>query len=168
MENENIMENAELLLLDKHGIYIPKIFAEAYPQYLSTDQQRDLNSPDNCHYWETWEDVLNTVRITVGGKIHSLHHDGDLWAIPVAELDNLENVQLLIQDRYGSYIPKTFAERYPLQLTPTQRKVLDNPYDTRYWETWERVLDTVTIEIDGKPHTLHQDGDLWAIPAKID
>lgn len=86
MENENIMENAELLLLDKHGIYIPKIFAEAYPQYLSKDQQRDLSNPDNSHYWETWEWVLDTVTIVIDGKPHTLHQDGDLWAIP-AKID---------------------------------------------------------------------------------
>jgi hypothetical protein len=81
-ENENILENAELLINSANGVYIPQIFAERYPSYLTGEQIDDLSNPDNEHYWETWETVLDNIKITIDGKRFTLHQDDDLWAIP--------------------------------------------------------------------------------------
>lgn len=54
-----------LLINDAHGIYVPKMFADNYGQYLNEEQKKDLTSPDNEFYWETWEDVVDTVKIEI-------------------------------------------------------------------------------------------------------
>jgi hypothetical protein len=73
----------ELLVNDSYGIYIPSEFAKRYGQFLTQEQRNDLSDPDNEFYWDTWDDVLLSVKITIDGKEFSLYQEGDLWAIPV-------------------------------------------------------------------------------------
>lgn len=76
-------DKLELLVDSHHGVYIPKIFSEMFPQFLTEQQISDLSGPDNEFYWETWEDVLN-MEITndKGEKFYLMQSDGDLFAYP--------------------------------------------------------------------------------------
>ena len=76
------LENAILLLDGNRGIYIPKIFAECFPLLLSDEQKADLSNPDNEFYWETWEDVIDNIKIPFQDKMYYLYQSGDLWAVP--------------------------------------------------------------------------------------
>ncbi len=80
---------------------------------------------------------------------------------------------LLIDGNQGIYIPKQFAEQVIVGnfICPNKRELLQewgelgNPNNEFYWESWETVLnDCILLDKDGNRFTLHQDGDLWAIP----
>lgn len=88
--------------------------------------------------------------------------------------DRPEDSVLLFDENRGVYIPQNFvnetgnsieevAEKWHLNIDDL--KILVNgPDDEMYWDAWDNVLrDAWTIH-EGKKYTLHQDGDLWAVP----
>ena len=80
--------DVELYASDSHGIYIPQYFAKTIKRdCLSGVSDADLADllagPDSDTYWDTWDDVLNSAKITDGnGNTFFLHQDGDLWLVP--------------------------------------------------------------------------------------
>lgn len=87
-----VKQEPELLIDANRGIYIPQLFCKAYGKYITNMEEiKDsfadcLEGPDNEEYWDSWEWVLNTVKLTNdrGEKliIGNLGDNGDLWAIP--------------------------------------------------------------------------------------
>lgn len=81
----SIKSGLACLLSDRHGIYIPAKFIECYtPEQwgVTADDQKELSSPDNEWYWDTWERVLNNAAYTgEDGNKWYLYHDGDLYAV---------------------------------------------------------------------------------------
>jgi hypothetical protein len=77
-------DKLELLIDGHHGIYIPKLFADYYPQFLTDTQKQELSSPDNEEYWDCWAEVLDNLVMTndKGEKFILIQEDGDLWAMP--------------------------------------------------------------------------------------
>lgn len=75
--------SAELLIDGHHGIYVPKLFADMFPEHLFSEECEVLkNGPSDEEYWQVWEDVLNREFIhPILGKGY-LHQDSDLWFIP--------------------------------------------------------------------------------------
>lgn len=76
------------------------------------------------------------------------------------------NIQLLLSDARGIYIPRDFYEDFDLDkwnLKAEELTVLADPENEWYWDTWEYVLNTAYFEIDGKTYHLYQDGDLLAV-----
>ncbi|MDE2101168.1 MAG: hypothetical protein KGL39_28225 [Patescibacteria group bacterium] len=78
---------------------------------------------------------------------------------------------ILLSDARGIYIPRDFAEEFGGMssthgLTDEDLKILSDPDHDLYWETWDDVLNDVTLHDDstGVTYSLYQDGDLWAIP----
>jgi hypothetical protein len=69
----------------------------------------------------------------------------------------------LLSDARGIYIPRDFAELFGEYISEEDSKILANPDNEWYWDTWCQVLNNTTIEIKGAKYSLHQDGDLWAI-----
>ena len=108
---EQLTENMSLLLSDAHGQYIPQIFVEDFytdnPNHhlvdedgkkIGTDKEHgfiiecldDASNSENEFYWDGWESILNNVHIVdEEGKLFMLYQNGNLWAIPVAELEEL-------------------------------------------------------------------------------
>ena len=81
-------DGAEVLLDSARGVYIPQHFADSYPdaEGWTPDLRETLRAgPDNEHYWDAWNDVLYCVTLVhpKTGARYRLHHDGDLWAIPM-------------------------------------------------------------------------------------
>jgi hypothetical protein len=76
-------------LSDARGIYIPRDFANGIkPECLSGATAEDVailkNGPDDLCYWDAWDAVLESARVTEdNGTVYTLHQDGDLWLIPV-------------------------------------------------------------------------------------
>ena len=73
--------NAELLLSDSRGIYIPRDFLDfdKFRSQLSDEEIETLSNPENEWYWETWGSVLNR-EFLIDGTEYRLHQDGDLFA----------------------------------------------------------------------------------------
>jgi hypothetical protein len=77
------------------------------------------------------------------------------------------NKILLLDENRGVYIPMQFGIIYGDDVWNIDKELLkelhiDSPV---YWEAWEEVLEKAVVQIDGVSYKLHQDGDLWAIPA---
>lgn len=83
----------------------------------------------------------------------------------------MRNLELLLNDNRGVYIPQHFVEEFDLDkfegIDPEDVETLKKgPEEEWYWEAWENVLNNATYTESGKTWTLHQDGDLWLVCAK--
>lgn len=85
----DLPETAILYASDRHGVYIPQIFAETIKRdCVSGVDPSDLDSlalgPDECeYYWDIWNEVESNAVITdSNGNQFSLYQDGDLWLVP--------------------------------------------------------------------------------------
>lgn len=80
-------ECRKLIVDGTYGINVPKRFAANYAEQwnLSVEDTNDLLAgPGNPHYTEVWEEVLkNAVYIDEDGIEYRLHHDNDLFSVPV-------------------------------------------------------------------------------------
>lgn len=81
------LDNASLLLSDRHGIYIPKVFAESFSDWGISDGDKTIltTGPDHEWYWETWDSVMEYVKFVKNNVVYRLYQDGDLWAVPEAD-----------------------------------------------------------------------------------
>lgn len=77
-----------LLLNDARGIYIPRDFVTGFDQaaWGLTEENKewwqDADDPNNEHYWEAWDWVLNNAKYTdKEGNVYHLSQDGDLWSL---------------------------------------------------------------------------------------
>lgn len=85
---------------------------------------------------------------------------------------------LWLSDARGQYIPRDFAESFERSTRDTHVsgvsdedwKILEaGPDHEQYCDAWDEVLrDAVLTGKDGTKYTLHQDGDLWAVPVGMD
>lgn len=89
-------KNSSLLVIDAHGVYIPQLFAQSYAKYITNmlDIQEDYNilllGPDNEYYWGAWDVVESNAKLLDDyNRECVLLLNGDLWAIPVTELDQI-------------------------------------------------------------------------------
>lgn len=80
--------DCELLLSDRHGIYIPKLWAdelsEEEAESLSVSWEDVLlcqSGPDEELYWEAWQSILNSALWEEDGVEWMLHQNGDLWRV---------------------------------------------------------------------------------------
>lgn len=81
------MNAIELLVSDRDGIFIPKIFAEIVDSYLHLweglnreDIDLLLKGPEEESYWDVWNDVVQWAKHTDDhGMVWRLHQDGDLF-----------------------------------------------------------------------------------------
>jgi len=84
----------ELLVSDRHGQYIPQIFAQQYGHSELWNIEKDdmvvlLEGPDNPDYWEAWDQVLmRTTYTDKNGVKWWLWQDGDLFAESGEEDEN--------------------------------------------------------------------------------
>ena len=84
---------------------------------------------------------------------------------------DLSKAELFADSARGIYIPQHFAEAVDRSkvhdVTDEQWSILAaGPDHEHYWDVWTEVLDGATlIKDDGSGWYLHQDGDLWIVPA---
>ena len=81
-------------------------------------------------------------------------------------MKQLSNVEILLSDARGIYIPRDFFQGFDLEkwnLKAEDLTALDDPENENYWNVWEHVLNTAYFETDGKKYSLYQEGDLLAI-----
>jgi hypothetical protein len=85
-------ENRILLVDERHGIYVPKVFAELWNDMsdderamweINTDEIQYLSDPDADGYWDAWHVVLDSATYTNElGHAYYLDQDGDLYLVP--------------------------------------------------------------------------------------
>lgn len=85
-----------------------------------------------------------------------------------------EEMELLVNDGNGIYIPKYFIENYSAEewhIDPETAAILANgPDDENYLEAWDQAMNMAYVEKNGKKYTLYQgeSGDLFAVPEGFD
>lgn len=86
------LEDADLeyLVNGAHGVYVPKIFWEAYYKYFPDRNKKqtdaDLSNPTNEHYWDTWSEILDSTIINDNGEeVCFITIDGDVFAITLEQ-----------------------------------------------------------------------------------
>ena len=77
------MKDTIFIIDGHHGQYVPKLFAEMYPEKLSRADRDILQDPDQEEYWETWAYVRDIFRIEHEGASYFLHQapEGDLFLL---------------------------------------------------------------------------------------
>lgn len=80
----------------------------------------------------------------------------------------MENVNLLLSDARGVFIPRDFVEGFDLTkwegIKHDDAEICKNPDHDWYWEAWETILSNAQyVHTDGRVFHLYQDGDLWAL-----
>lgn len=87
---ENEFKECHCLLDSHRGIYIPRDFAEMISdtKYIKDyekfkDDLETCKNPDHEWYWESWQTILDNMKIDLKGegKFYSLYQDGDLFAV---------------------------------------------------------------------------------------
>ena len=80
----------------------------------------------------------------------------------------LDNVEILLSDARGIYIPRDFDQGFDLTkwtgINESDVEILQDPENEFYWESWESVLNNAKFTSDdGRTFSLWHDGDLFAI-----
>lgn len=80
----------------------------------------------------------------------------------------LDNVEILLSDARGIYIPRDFVQGFDLTrwegISESDIEILQDPENEWYWDSWESVLNNARFTADdGRVFSLWQDGDLFAI-----
>ena len=95
---KTIEEKAILICDSHHGIHIPQIVTEEFindERFDWSDVSKEsvktlLNGCDEEFYWESWEDVLNNLKIEIDGEPYHMIQNQDVWLIPDECMDELE------------------------------------------------------------------------------
>jgi len=135
--------HSKLLLDDRNGIYIPKIFCENFnlsEWSLSEDDsdvQACLAGPDEEWYWEAWNNIMSNARyVDANGDEWYLEQEGDLFAFhnsPYAKGDeddifsenprDKEVDEILVRDVYLTLSNESdFYQNYLLPLYRSAEK----------------------------------------------
>lgn len=80
----------------------------------------------------------------------------------------MENIQFLLSDAHGQYIPKKFVTDFDLSkfssIDQDDVEICKDPDHEQYWDAWYDICTKAKYtHKDGRVFTLHQDGDLWLI-----
>ena len=80
----------------------------------------------------------------------------------------MDNINLLLSDARGIYIPRDFVQGFDLTkwqgISESDAETCADPDNEWYWDSWECILNNAKyIHDDGRVFTLWQEGDLWAI-----
>lgn len=92
------MDKINLLLDSNRGRFIPRDFVKGFDltkfEGISEWARQTCVNPDADGYWEAWDSILLSARHTdESGRVFTLHQDGDLWLLCLAEFtaDEREN-----------------------------------------------------------------------------
>lgn len=80
------------------GIYVPQLWAKSYKRgswhgfnYVQ-DVKPLLTGPEHEHYWECWEDIINTAYfVDEKGTVWTLYQDGDLFIVDQGKIDEWQD-----------------------------------------------------------------------------
>ena len=86
---EKYPDDVTLYLSEDRGIYIPRDFAESINRELIVDREKwedDLDflaksGTGKDFYWETWQNVLDGLKVKFGRRTYFFYQDGPVWMI---------------------------------------------------------------------------------------
>lgn len=89
MEKIAYPDDITLFLDECRGISIPRDFAESLKREYIINREKwedDLNflaksSLETDSYWETWQDVLDNLKVKIGRRTYFFYQDGSVWMI---------------------------------------------------------------------------------------
>ena len=89
MKITNYLDDVTLFLDDSRGIYLPRDFAESINRELIVDREKWENELDflikydtnKDFYWETWQNVLDGLKVKIGRRTYFFYQDGPVWMI---------------------------------------------------------------------------------------
>lgn len=99
------IEEKAILICDSHyGVYIPQIVTEEFINderfdWSDVSEESVLNLQHGFallkhghhdEYWESWEDVLDNLKIEIDGEPYHMIQNQDVWLIPDECMDELE------------------------------------------------------------------------------
>lgn len=110
---KKIEEKAILICEGNNGVHIPQIVANEFAPFGGSSQctghfdgfkkftfdwsevseesvQTLLKGCDEEFYWESWEDVLDNLKIEIDGEKYHMIQNKDVWLIPDECMDELE------------------------------------------------------------------------------
>ena len=92
------MNNVIILYDSHHGLYLPSVWA-GNSENIWNIKQEDWNyiaNPENIEkddYWDLWDMILsNAEYVDSTGKVWTLHHDGDLFAVALDSMTEQEKI----------------------------------------------------------------------------
>ena len=89
MKTTKYPEDITLFLDDTRGIYIPCDFAKSLKREFIINREKfdeDLDflarsAPESDFFWETWQDVLDGLKVKIGRRTYFFYQDGPVWMI---------------------------------------------------------------------------------------
>ena len=79
----------------------------------------------------------------------------------------MTNIQILLSDTRGVYIPRDFIANFDHKLwgiTDEEAERCKDPDSEGYWDAWTAITDKAKhIDKNGIEWSLYQDGDLFAV-----
>lgn len=93
------MNNVIILYDSHHGLYLPSVWAGNSENIwnINPGDWNYIANPENIEkddYWDLWESILNNAEyVDNNGKIWTLHHDGDLFAVAIGSMTEQEKFE---------------------------------------------------------------------------
>ena len=89
MQTTKYPEDITLFLDGCRGTYIPKNFSESIKREFIINREKWDHELDflikydtnKDFYWETWESVLDNLKVKIGKRIYFFYQSDDLWMI---------------------------------------------------------------------------------------
>ena len=89
MKTTEYPDDITLFLDDTRGIYLPRDFAEVITSENIINRQEfddDLDflikyDTTRDFYWETWQNILDHLKIKIGRRTYFFYQDGPVWMI---------------------------------------------------------------------------------------
>ena len=100
------IKHFDLVIDGYHGIYIPQIFAQRFPEWLD-DEEREilLAGPEHEDYWETWDEVTSW---EFEDKSLYIGESGDVFIVTFSSLN--VSLQAWASGEYLENCPKWLRE----------------------------------------------------------
>ena len=89
MKTTKYPDDITLFLDDARGIYLPRDFAESINREYIINREKWENDLDflaksgtgKDGYWDTWQDVLDGLKVKIGRRTYFFYQDGPVWMI---------------------------------------------------------------------------------------
>ena len=89
MKTTKYPDDITLFLDDTRWIYLPRDFAESINREYIINREKWENDLDflikydtnKDFYWETWQDVLDGLKVKIGRRTYFFYQDGPVWMI---------------------------------------------------------------------------------------
>lgn len=146
---------------------------------------KDLNESDSIKFRiALGEEIARVFQLKIDkktGLVETTHGKKAMQGIGSTVIGFIETMSLmgkilLVDGARGIYVPQNFAVRFadnilaadnPTHYSDIQENLAilkSGPDNDDYWEAIADIERDAVLDIEGRKYTIHQDGDLWALP----